>query len=155
MPPQSNAKIPHPTNGTIGQDQRMARIPPADGGKLIVASANTSISAEQGTAVPGVPEGEYVQLAVRDTGTGMPKEVLDHLFEPFFTTKEPGKGTGLGLSIVYGIVQDRGGYVSVESEPGHGTSFRLFLPRAQPEPDRDERPPANRSGDESPTLLAP
>jgi signal transduction histidine kinase len=105
-----------------------------DGGTLIIASSNTSLSAEQDTAVPGVPDGEYVQLAITDTGTGMSKEVLDHLFEPFFTTKEPGKGTGLGLSIVYGIVQDRGGYVRVESEPGRGTSFRIFLPRAEPEP---------------------
>jgi two-component system cell cycle sensor histidine kinase/response regulator CckA len=103
-------------------------------GSLTIASSNATISPEQGSAVPGVPDGEYVQLTVTDTGTGMTKEVLDHLFEPFFTTKEPGKGTGLGLSIVYGIVQGRGGYVKVDSEPRRGTSFRILLPRTQSEP---------------------
>ena len=128
-----------------------------EGGTLTIASSNTSISAEQGSALPGVPDGEYVQLTVTDTGIGMTKDVLDHLFEPFFTTKEPGKGTGLGLSIVYGIVQDRGGYVRVESEPGRGTSFRIFLPRAQPEPAstpvREDSHTANRGGDETILLV--
>ena len=128
-----------------------------DGGTLTIASSNTSLSGEQGTAVPGVPGGEYVQLAVTDTGTGMSKEVLDHLFEPFFTTKEPGKGTGLGLSIVYGIVQDRGGYIRVESELGRGTTFRIFLPRAEPEPAsapiREDSRTVNHGGDETILLV--
>ena len=105
-------------------------------GTLTIASSNVSLRGGKGTAVRGVPDGDYVQLTITDTGTGMSKEVLDHLFEPFFTTKEPGKGTGLGLSIVYGIVQDRGGYIRVESQLGHGTSFRILLPRAEPEPAR-------------------
>jgi signal transduction histidine kinase len=75
-----------------------------------------------------------VQLTITDTGTGMAKEALDHLFEPFFTTKGPGKGTGLGLSIVYGIVQQSGGYVKVESELGRGTCVRILLPRTQSPP---------------------
>jgi two-component system cell cycle sensor histidine kinase/response regulator CckA len=104
------------------------------GGKLTIASSNASISAEQVSIVPGVPSGEYVQLTITDTGAGMTRETLDHLFEPFFTTKEPGKGTGLGLSIVYGILQQSGGYIKVESELGRGTSFRIFLPRIQLEP---------------------
>jgi two-component system cell cycle sensor histidine kinase/response regulator CckA len=128
-----------------------------DSGKLTITTSNTSITAEQGLGVPGVPDGEYVQLNVTDTGTGMTKDVLDHLFEPFFTTKEPGKGTGLGLSIVYGIIQNRGGYVRVESEPGRGTSFRIFLPRAQPEPAsapvHGDRQTANRAGDETILLV--
>ena len=101
------------------------------GGRLTIASFNATYCAGQSPAVPGIPEGEYVQLRVTDTGTGMSQEVLDHLFEPFFTTKEAGKGTGLGLSIIYGIVKQSGGHIRVESTPGHGTSFEIFLPHAQ------------------------
>jgi two-component system, cell cycle sensor histidine kinase and response regulator CckA len=107
-----------------------ARDAMSGGGTLTITSSNASLSAEQGSVVPGVPEGEYVQLTINDTGTGMTQEVLDHLFEPFFTTKEPGKGTGLGLSIVYGIVRESGGYIKVKSEVGRGTSVRVFLPHA-------------------------
>ena len=100
-------------------------------GKLTIATSDATFSAGQASVVPGIPEGKYVQLTVTDTGTGMTQEALDHLFEPFFTTKEPGKGTGLGLSIVYGIVKQSGGHIRVESTPGHGTSFRIFLPCSQ------------------------
>jgi hypothetical protein len=103
------------------------------GGKLTVSSSNASVSAEQALVDPSVPSGEYVQLTITDTGTGMTEEVRDHLFEPFFTTKEPGKGTGLGLSIVYGIVQQSGGYIRIESQLGRGTSVRIFFPRTQQE----------------------
>jgi PAS domain S-box-containing protein len=103
------------------------------GGKLTIASSNATIADGDGAVVPAVPAGQYVQLTVTDTGTGMTKEVLDHLFEPFFTTKEAGQGTGLGLSIIFGIVKQSGGHIRVESAPGRGTSFRIFFPHTQTE----------------------
>ena len=76
-----------------------------------------------------MPPGDYVQIEVRDTGVGIPKENLERIFEPFFSTKEVGSGTGLGLSTVYGIVKQTGGFVFVESEEGQGAAFSIFLPR--------------------------
>ena len=100
------------------------------GGTLTIGTSRIELPhADPECNPPGVPPGDYVVLQVADTGVGMTPEVLNKVFEPFFTTKPVGEGTGLGLSTVYGIVQQSNGFVTVESEPGVGTSFRIFLPR--------------------------
>ena len=98
--------------------------------------------------------GDYVLIQVTDTGSGMDTETLRHLFEPFFTTKELGKGTGLGLSIVYGIVKQTEGFIFVESAPGRGSTFRVYLPRVTGEADRAVGSPVKeRAGTETILLV--
>jgi len=101
------------------------------GGQLTIETRNVEIDGAHPRLHSGVLAGKYVMLIVTDTGTGMNAETQVHMFEPFFTTKEPGKGTGLGLSIVYGVVKQTGGWTHVESKPGHGTIFEIYLPRAE------------------------
>jgi two-component system, cell cycle sensor histidine kinase and response regulator CckA len=98
------------------------------GGKLIIATSNVVVDGDQDRIAP-IPPGRYVMLAVSDSGTGMDEQVQSHIFEPFYTTKPAGKGTGLGLATVLGIVEQSGGHIVVESEPGEGTTFRIYLPR--------------------------
>jgi two-component system, cell cycle sensor histidine kinase and response regulator CckA len=98
------------------------------GGTLTIATSNVTIGDHLLSGHPPLPAGSYVVLSVRDTGRGMDKETLSHVFEPFFTTKEAGYGTGLGCAMVYGIVRQNGGWIDVDSEPGKGTTFRIYLP---------------------------
>jgi two-component system, cell cycle sensor histidine kinase and response regulator CckA len=102
-----------------------------DGGKLVIQTANVALDEEFTRHHPGSRVGSYVMLSVTDNGVGMNPETLAHLFEPFFTTKERGKGTGLGLATVYGVVKQSDGYISVESELGKGSSFKVYLPRIE------------------------
>jgi PAS domain S-box-containing protein len=99
-----------------------------EGGRLLIKTANQTLDQEFCQANPEARPGDYVLLEVSDSGQGMDEVIMAHIFDPFFTTKELGKGTGLGLSIVYGIARNHGGFVCVQSQPGKGATFRVYLP---------------------------
>ncbi|MCK9377416.1 MAG: PAS domain S-box protein [Syntrophobacterales bacterium] len=116
------------------------------GGQLILKTGNVEFAAPHNCHFEKTPPGGYVMLEVSDSGEGLDEETLSHIFEPFFTTKEPGRGTGLGLPMVYGVVKQNGGYVDVDSLPGQGTTFRIYLPRleAPVEEPREKTPLAEK-----------
>lgn len=106
------------------------------GGKITIRTSNELIDKALADSHPDIQPGEYILLAVDDTGCGMDENTLSHLFEPFFTTKKIGEGTGLGLATLYGIVKQNAGFVSVSSEPGKGSTFSVYLPRDRSETDQ-------------------
>ncbi len=121
-----------------------------DGGVLTIATDNAILQPGDVTEVQEFVPGEYAMLAVSDTGTGMPPEVVEHIFEPFFTTKKFGEGSGLGLSMIYGFVRQSGGYIAVDSATDSGTTVKLYLPRASSSGGQSTevaRPAARKAGE--------
>jgi signal transduction histidine kinase/ActR/RegA family two-component response regulator len=127
-----------------------------EGGRLTIETSNAFLDEDYAARQIGVPSGQYVLIAISDTGTGMSPELIERAFEPFFTTKPTGQGTGLGLSQVYGFVRQSGGHVKIYSEPGHGTTIKIYLPRHYGPTEPQDAPPALvalDAGDVNETIL--
>ncbi|CAJ0719635.1 Sensor histidine kinase RcsC [Ralstonia edaphis] len=126
----NTAVDPHQFENVILNLAINARDAMPDGGKLTLELSNATLDDDYVVALPDVPAGQYVMLAVTDTGTGMAPEVMEQAFDPFFSTKREGEGTGLGLSMAYGFVKQSGGHIRLYSEVGEGTTVRVYLPRS-------------------------
>ncbi len=123
------------------------------GGRLTIETRNVALDGEFVARNVGAAPGRYARLTVKDTGTGLSETAQAHLFEPFFTTKEPGRGTGLGLATCYGIVKQNRGYIGVDSEPGRGAAFHIFLPRVEGRPEALGEPAGAPAGGSEAVLL--
>jgi CheY-like chemotaxis protein len=111
-----------------------------NGGKLEVSLTDVDIDADFAKSHPGLNPGRFVRLTVRDTGHGMAPEIIERIFDPFFSTKKKGEGTGMGLSVVHGIVKSHGGTLTVDSNPGRGSVFKVFFPAVESESVPDAKP---------------
>jgi CheY-like chemotaxis protein len=135
---QTQIEDTHPIMGDATQIHQIllnlcvnARDAMPNGGRIVLSAKNVSVSKIQAARFINAKPGEYVLLSVADNGAGIPREIMHRVFEPFFTTKEIGKGTGLGLSTVMAIVKTHGGFLDLQSEPGKGTRFNVYVPRAK------------------------
>lgn len=155
--------VPGSVKADPGQIEQMlvnlvvnARDAMPNGGMITINTVNVSFALHDSARPASVPPGHYVVLSVSDTGTGIPEDVRSRIFEPFFTTKEKGKGTGLGLATCYGIIQQSEGFITVESEVGSGTTFRIYLKHADTRPallDNDVKPQDLPRGNETVLVL--
>ncbi len=130
-----------------------ARDAMSEGGKLTITTSNALLDEDYCRHHDELVAGQYVRIAVSDTGTGMPKDILERVFEPFFTTKVAGQGTGLGLSQVYGFVKQSNGHIQIDSEPGEGTIVKIYLPRLLREIGEDQVPEKEVPPDSAQTIL--